>query len=147
MPTLAGADGEPDRQVRFPCARRPEEDDIVLCRDEIEGAQVCNGITLQTASVVEVELLQRFTGREMGGTDPGFAAVTFSRGDFPLQARDQKFFVGPTLFSCPLGQSPGGITQGRCFEGAGQEVQLGGQIMLGLPSSGVVAGHSASVPS
>ncbi|KJF19420.1 hypothetical protein SZ00_06347 (plasmid) [Rhodococcus sp. AD45] len=147
MPTLAGADGEPDRQVRFPCPRRPKEDDIVLCRDEIEGSQMGYSITLQTASVVEVELLQRFTGRKAGGTDPGFAAVTFSRGDFPLQARNQKFFVGPTLFSCPLGQSSGGIAQGRCFEGAGQEIQLGSQIMLGLPGSGVVAGHSASVPS
>ena len=106
-----------------------------------------NGITLQTASVVEVELLQRFTGRETSGADPGFAAVTFSRGDFPLQARDQKFFVSPTLFTCSFGQSSGGITQGRCFEGAGQEIQLGGQIMLRLPGSAVVGGHSASVPS
>lgn len=54
IPTLAGADGEPDRQVRFPCARRPKEDDIVLRRDEIEGAQMGDSITLQTASVVEV---------------------------------------------------------------------------------------------
>jgi hypothetical protein len=135
------------RSVAKQCARRPKEDDIALCRDEIEGAQMCNGITLQTASVVEVELLQRFTGRETSGTDPGFAAMTFSRGDFPLQARDQKFFVSPTLFPCSFGQSSGSITQGRCFEGAGQEIQLGSQIMLGLPGSGVVAGRSASAPS
>lgn len=63
MPTLAGADSEPDRQVCFPCARRPKEDDIVLCRDEIESAQMRNGITLQTASVVEVELFWAIYGQ------------------------------------------------------------------------------------
>ena len=37
---LAGPDGEPDGQVGFAGAGRPEEHDVVLAFDEVEGAEV-----------------------------------------------------------------------------------------------------------
>jgi hypothetical protein len=64
-------------------AGRAEEHYVVLGGDEVQGAQVRDDLSLEPAGVVEVELLQRFAGREPGGADPALAAVG---GDLPLRA-------------------------------------------------------------
>jgi len=43
--------------------------------------------------VVEVEVFQRFAGREPGGADPAFAAVGFPGGDLALQAGDEELLM------------------------------------------------------
>jgi hypothetical protein len=73
--------------------RRAKEYDILLPDNEIQRAEVSDHVTLETASVVEVELLQRLAGREPGGADPALTAMRFARGDLTLQAGYEKFLV------------------------------------------------------
>ena len=86
---LAGADRQPDGEMGLAGARRAEEDDVVLRGDEVEGAEVRDGVSLQRAGVVEVELLQALAGREAGGADAALTAVALAGGDLALQAGDE----------------------------------------------------------
>jgi hypothetical protein len=65
------------------------EDHVLLAGDEVEGAEVGDGVAFESAGVVEVELLQAFAGREPGGPDPAFAAVGLAGRDLALQAGDE----------------------------------------------------------
>ena len=65
--------------------------------------------------MVEVELVQRFAGREAGGADASFAAVGFPGGDFALQAGGEELLVGPGFGSGPLGQPLHRRGQRRAF--------------------------------
>jgi hypothetical protein len=61
-----------------------EEHDVLAGGDEIQGAQMRDGVAAQAAGVVEVELLEALAGREPGGADAAFAAVGLAGGDLAL---------------------------------------------------------------
>ena len=46
-----------------------QEHDVVFAGDEVEGAEVGDGVAFQRALVVVVELLEGLAGGEAGGTD------------------------------------------------------------------------------
>ena len=54
---LAGPDAQPDGQVGLAGAGRAEEHHVVPPGDEVQGAQVGDGVAFESAGVVEVELL------------------------------------------------------------------------------------------
>ena len=57
---------------------------VLLGHDEIQGAQVGDGVAFEAAGVVEVELLEALAGGEAGGADAAFPAVGLPRGDLAL---------------------------------------------------------------
>jgi hypothetical protein len=65
---------------------------------------VGDGVALEAAGVVEVELLQALAGREPGLADAPFAAVGLAGGDLALQAGGQELLMGPALGAGPFGQ-------------------------------------------
>jgi hypothetical protein len=110
---LARADGKPDRQVGLAGPRRTEEHHVLAGGDEVQGAQVRDGVALEAAGVVVVELLQALAGREAGGADAALAAVGLAGGDLALQAGGQELLMGPGLGAGPLGQPGHRGAQGR----------------------------------
>ena len=66
VPGLAGADRQPDREVGLAGAGWAEEHDVVAGGDEVQGAQVGDGVAFEAAGVVEVELLQATCGPGSG---------------------------------------------------------------------------------
>jgi hypothetical protein len=101
---LAGPQGQADGQVGLAGAGRAEEDHVVAGGDEVQGAQVGDGLAFESAGVVEVELFEAFAGREAGGADAALAAVGFAGGDLALQAGDEELFVAPGLGAGALGE-------------------------------------------
>lgn len=57
VPGLAGADRDAGGQLSLAGAGRSGEDHVVLGGDEVQGAQVGDGLSVQPSGVVEVELL------------------------------------------------------------------------------------------
>ena len=104
MTGLAGADGQSDGEVGLAGAGRAEEDHVVAGGDEVQGAQVGDGVAFERAGVVEVELLQALAGGETGSADAALAAVRFPGGDLALQAGDQELLMAPVVCPGPLGQ-------------------------------------------
>src|SRR5262245_64519456 len=104
MPGLAGPDGQADGEVGFTGAGWAEEDHVFFADNEIKGAEVGDGVAFKAAGVVEVELLQRFAGREPGGADAALTAVRFAGGDLPLQAGYEELLVAPRFGLGPFGQ-------------------------------------------
>jgi hypothetical protein len=125
---LAGPDPKADRQMGFAGAGWAEEHHVVAGGDEVQGAQVRDLLALEPAGVVVVELLQALAGGEPGGADAALAAVGLAGGDLALQAGGQELLMRPVLRAGALGQPEDRVSQGRGFEGAGQERQLPGQI-------------------
>ena len=78
----AGADRDRDRYMGLACARRAQEHDVLFGVQEVELARVLDDLALDRALEGEVELLERFAGREAGSLDPALAAVGLSGGDF-----------------------------------------------------------------
>ena len=113
VPGLAGPDRRADRQMGLAGSGRAEEHHVVFGGDEVQGAQVGDQVTFESAGVVEVELLQRLSCREPGGPDAAFTAVGFAGGDFALQTRRQELLVRPGLGAGPLGQPGHRFAQGR----------------------------------
>src|SRR5690349_17479686 len=111
MSGLAGADAQSDREVSFAGPWWAEEHDVLLASDEVQRAQVGDLFTFEGTLVVEVELLQRFSGREPGSADAALTAVGLSGGDFALQARREKLLMGPGLCAGPFDQPGDGIGQ------------------------------------
>jgi hypothetical protein len=87
---LAGADGQSDGQVGFAGAGA-QEDHVLASGDEIQRAQMGDGVAFETAGVVEVELFQGFSCREASRADTSVTAVRFTGRDLPLQAGGQIF--------------------------------------------------------
>ena len=79
VPGLAGPDRQPGGQVGLPGAGRAEQDDVLLGGDEVQGAQMGDGLPLQTTGVVVVEVFQALAGREPGCSDPALTAVGLPR--------------------------------------------------------------------
>lgn len=125
---LAGADAQPDGQVRFAGAGRAEEDDVLLGGDEVQRAQVGDRLAFEGALMVEVEVFQRFSGREAGGPDAAFAAVGLAGGNLALQAGDQELFVGPRFAASSFGQPLDRRGQRGRLQRTGEEGQFGGDV-------------------
>ena len=123
---------------------RAEEHDIVLGGDEIQRAEVGDGVAFEAAGVVEVELLQRLSCREPGSPDTTLTAVGFSCRYFALQARRQVFLVGPVLRPGPFGQPSRGLTQRRAPSTLGSGSDLCGHVTR---CGGGLGGHQAAPPS
>src|SRR5690606_22567486 len=85
---LAGADREPDRQVCLAGARRPQENSVLLARDEVQCSQMRELLARHAAQMGDVEFLDRLERGEAGGADAGLAAVGLTGGDLPLEAGD-----------------------------------------------------------
>jgi hypothetical protein len=143
VPGLAGPDGQPDRQVGLTGAGRAEEDHVVAGGDEVQGAQVGDGVAFEGAGVVEVELLQALAGGEPRRPDAPFPAVGFAGGDLTLQAGDQELLMGPRLGAGPLSEPPCCLAQAGCFQRPGEEGDLGGQV----PGLRCLGGHQRVPPS
>ncbi len=105
-----------------------EEHDVVFGDDEIQGAEVGDEVAFESASVVEVELLQRLSGREPGSADAALPAVGLAGGDLALQAGHQELLMGPGLGAGPFGQPGDRLAHRGGFQSAGQEADLGAQI-------------------
>ena len=101
---LAGPDRDAGGQVGLAGAGRAEEDHVLFGGDEVQRAEVGDLVAFEAAGMVEVEVLQRFAGREPGGSDPAFAAVGVAGGDLTLQAGGQELLMAPRLGAGPLGQ-------------------------------------------
>lgn len=80
VPGLAGADAEPDRQVGLAGPGRPEEHHVLSRGDEVQGAEVGEGLALDRPLVGGVEVLEGLAGGEAGGADAALAAVGFAGG-------------------------------------------------------------------
>jgi hypothetical protein len=128
VPGLAGSDRQPGGEVGLAGAGRPEEHHVLPAGDEVQRAEVGDGVALEAAGVVEVELLDALAGREPGGPDPALTAVGLPGRDLPLQAGDQELLVGPGLGPGPLGQPAERLPQGRGLQRPGQERDLRGDI-------------------
>ena len=121
----AGADPERDREVGLAGAGRAEQDDVLLAGEEVELAEMQDGVALEAGLEGEVELLQRLARGEPRGLDPGLAAVAVAAVGLGLQQRGGELLVAPLLRAGAvgeLGQRPGG---GRRFELAKQMRELG----------------------
>jgi hypothetical protein len=74
-----------------------QEQDVVPGDDEVERPEVGDELTLESAGVVEVEVLRALAAGEAGSADPTFTAVAVSCGDLALQAGDEELLVRPAL--------------------------------------------------
>jgi hypothetical protein len=101
---LAGADGEADGEVGLACAGWAEEHDVVFAGDEVEGAEVGDGVAFEGALVVVVELLEGLAGGEAGSTDAELAAVGLPGSNIALETGGEELFVGPVVAAGPLGE-------------------------------------------
>ena len=73
---------------------RTEEHHVIAGGDEVQGAQMGDGVAFESAGVVEVELLQRFTRREASGADTFLTAVRLPGRHLALQAGHRIFLAG-----------------------------------------------------
>jgi hypothetical protein len=142
VPGLAGPDRDTGGEMCLAGAGRAEEHHVLAGGDEVEGAQVGDGLAAQAAGVVEVELFQGLAGREPGRPDAALAAVGLTSGHLALQAGDEELLVRPVLGPGPFGEPADGLAQRGCFQRPGEVGDLGGDI----PRSGLGGGHrTASV--
>lgn len=75
-------------------------------------------MTFEPARVIEVERLQRFgAGERAAHADLAFIAVSFSGGEFALEACDQELLMGPRFGSSLVGES--GSRQAPRFKSGG----------------------------
>jgi hypothetical protein len=130
VPGLSGLDRQPDGQVGLAGSGRPQEYDVGGLGQEGSGAEVGDHVPVECGLVIEVEVLQRLTGRETGRADAGRRAGGFAGGDLPGQYGRQILFVSPAGVAGLLGQSGGGVADARRLEGLGV-VQHGLHRILG----------------
>ena len=128
MAGLAGADAKADGQMGLAGPGWAEEHHVLPGRHKVQRAEVGDGVAVEAAGVVEVELFQRLAGREAGVADAAFAAVGLAGGDLALQAGGQELLVAPALGPGPFGQPGHRGAQGRRLQGAGEERELSGQV-------------------
>ncbi len=112
----------------LPVPGGPRKTTFSFAVTKVEGAQVRDDVPGQAAGVVEVELLQRFSGGEPRRADAALTAVGLAGGDLALQARGEELLEGPPLGAGPLGQPRDRLAERGCLQRAGQERQLGGHV-------------------
>ena len=66
------------------------------------SAEMADGLALEAALVVVVEVLEALAGREAGRFDPGFATVVLAGGDLAFETGGQELLVAPGLSPGPL---------------------------------------------
>jgi len=88
-----------------------EEDHVLFRGDEVQAAEVGDGLAFEAAGVVEVELLQGLAGREPRSADSALTAVGLAGGDLSLQAGGEKLLKGPRGIPGPVGQPWDRLTQ------------------------------------
>ena len=106
-------------------AGRAEQDDVLAAGEEVELAEVQDGVARDRGLEGEVELLERLARREPRGLDPGLAAVAVAAVGLGLQQRRGEVLIAPFLLAGAvgeLGQRPG---RGRRLELAEQVRELG----------------------
>jgi len=67
---LGGFDPQPDREVSLPGPRWAEQHHVLGLGQERSGAQVSDGVALETGLVIEDEVLDRLGGTEPRGPGP-----------------------------------------------------------------------------
>ena len=121
----AGADPQRDREVGLAGAGRAEQDDVLFAGEEVELAEVQDGVARDRGLEGEVELLERLARREPRGLDAGLAAVAVAAVGLGLEQRRGELLIAPFLGAGAvgeLGQRPRG---GRRLELAEQVRELG----------------------
>jgi hypothetical protein len=98
--------GEPDVDV---------VDHVLFAGNEIESAEVSEGVSFEGALVIEVEVLERLAGGEPGGFDATLAAVVLAGSNFSFQAGGQELFVGPPFAAGPFPEPADGRRQRWCL--------------------------------
>jgi hypothetical protein len=112
----------------FAGARWTQKHHVVAGGNKIQGSQMGNDVTFESASMLEVELLQRFAGREPGGADTAFTAVRLTSRHLALQASHQVFLMAPVLGASPLSQPGHRLAQCWSFQRPRQISDLSGHI-------------------
>jgi hypothetical protein len=95
----AGADPDGDREVGLAGAGWAEQDDVLAAGEEVELAEVQDGLALQRGLEGEVELLERLARREAGGLDARLAAVAVAAVGLGLEERGGELLIGPLLLA------------------------------------------------
>ena len=96
---------------------------IVAGGDEVQGAQVGDGVALEPTGVIKVELFQGFSSQEAGGADATLTTMGLAGRDFALQAGGQVFLMAPVLRASPLGEPTGRLAQRGRLECAGRRAR------------------------
>ncbi|CFR62719.1 Uncharacterised protein [Mycobacterium tuberculosis] len=56
-----------------------QKHDVIAGGDEIQGAQMCDGVAFEATSMLKVELFQRLPSREAGGADAALTTMGLPR--------------------------------------------------------------------
>jgi hypothetical protein len=131
----AGADRQGDREVGLAGPGRAEQQDVLAGVEEVELAEVLDHGLLEGALEAEVELLERFSGREAGSLDPGLAAVAVASRDLGAEQDLGEPLVAPGLLPRPLGQRRQRPCGGRRFQRAEQVREFRGLAHAGINAS------------
>ena len=99
----AGPDPQGDGQVGFAGAGRAGHDDVIAAGEEVELAEMQDGVAAQAGLESEVELLWRLARREAGGRDPRLAALAVAAVGLGLQQRGGELLIGPLFRAGPVG--------------------------------------------
>jgi hypothetical protein len=73
--------------------RWAKEHDVLAGGDEVQGPEVGQGVALERALVLDVEVLQRLPCGEAGGADAALTAVGFAGSDLALQASREELLA------------------------------------------------------
>jgi hypothetical protein len=125
MPGEAGADPQRDREVRLAGAGRPEQHDVLFAGEEVELAEMQDGVARDRGLEGEVELLERLARREPRCLDAGLAAVAVAAVGLGLEQRRGEVLIAPLLLAGAVGELGQRPCRGRRFELAEQMRELG----------------------
>jgi hypothetical protein len=127
--------------VRLAGAGRAEQDDVLAAGEEVELAEVQDGVALEAGLEGEVELLDRLARWEPSGLDAGLAAVAVAAVGLGLQQGGGELLKGPFLGAGAIGELGQRARGGRCLELAEQCVSsLVARLMPSGRRSGPAAG-------
>ena len=106
-------------------AGRAEQDDVLFAGEEVELAEVQDGVARDRGLEGEVELLERLARREARGLDAGLAAVAVAAVGLGLQQRRGELLIAPFLRAGAVGELGQRPRRGRRLELAEQVRELG----------------------
>ena len=120
-----GADSQGDAQVGLAGAGRAEQDDVLAAGQEVELAEMQDGVAWHRRLEGEVELLERLARRKPRRLDPCLPAVAVAAIGLGLQQRRGELLIAPVLGAGALGELGQRLRRGRRFELAEQMRELG----------------------